>query len=91
MDNDAFEAHLALHGFIRFTGGGMNVPSDRITRIYVDDAQLPDVFRLDTFVRIDQYGGKGLAEVEERAVPGFQEFGCCGTAAFFYTRKKTNG
>lgn len=91
MADDVFEAHLALHGFVRYTGSGMNLPTDsEYARVYVDDEKLLDMFRLPGFVRIDQYGPEALHRAAARSVAGFEEFGAWGRA-LFYTRKKNYG
>lgn len=86
MTDDQFDAHLALHGMVRYAGK-VSLNAMELRRVYVDDEHLIDMFRDSAFVRIDQYGPQGMAIVEERAVPGFQEFGCAGQTVF-YTRAK---
>jgi hypothetical protein len=89
MDDETFEAHLALHGLVRYDGQDMNLST--ITRVYVDDEDLVEIFRNPLFIRIDQYGPPGWQHaVDARAVPGFEEFGALGMAAL-YTLKKNHG
>jgi hypothetical protein len=90
MDDEMFEAHLALHGLVRYPGGVVNLLTLEAVRMYVDDEHLPDLFRNPNFVRIDQYGMDGMRMAAARAVPGFEEFGAIGMHAL-YTRKKNHG
>lgn len=87
MTDEQFDAHLALHGFVRYDGNAsLNITEPR--RVYVSDEYLVEMFRDDRwFIRIDQYGSEELRALEERAVPGVQEFGRAGQT-FFYTLKK---
>jgi hypothetical protein len=87
MDAEAFEAHLALHGLVRYEHAKRKRPPG-VIQTYVGDDQLLEIFRDPQFVRIDQYGSEALALSATRRIQGFEEFGAIGKCILYTLENK---